>query len=84
MHNPWGSILEAPTHNAGTGEVLLISESRRQTYLLDFLACHRSAFINDKEHILGHCRKVLWGKVVHKVAVLNLWPERVHIQMIRT
>lgn len=57
---------------------LLISGSGRQTYLLDFLACHRSTFINDKEHILGHCRKVLWGKVVHKVAFFNLWPEQIY------
>lgn len=54
---------------------LLASGPGRQTYLLDFLARHGSAFVDDKEHILGHCRKVLWGKVVHKVAVLNLWPE---------
>lgn len=44
----------------------------QETYLLDFPACHRSTFINDKDHILGHCRKVLRGKVVHKITVLNL------------
>ena len=42
------------------------------TYLLYFPAHHGAALVDDKDHILGYCGQAIRGKVVHKVAILNL------------
>lgn len=40
-----------------------------------FPATHGATLVKDKDYILGYCGQTLGGKVVHEVAVLNLWPE---------
>lgn len=42
------------------------------THLLDFSAVHGATLINDEDHILGYRGQALGGKVVHKVAILDL------------
>ena len=42
------------------------------THLLDLPAPHGAALVNDKDHVLGYRGQVLRGKVVHKVAILDL------------
>lgn len=41
-------------------------------YLSDLGPQHRGAGVDHEHHVLRHHRQILWGEVVHKMAVQNL------------